>query len=310
MVKNYASPFFLLFSGMAFLAFPHYGHGQEIKLFSVSDFDLIGPVKSCTVITDYGKEEFAFNEDGALAQSITRYNDTDYEITIYKYSNGELAEKRLENYREGEFDKNTSMANFYSVDTTENKKITEKIISYNKELLYQYEYYYDGEDRLSRIKRITNDAIDNTLLEYETYKGEQTVSHFQNGELIKSVRTSKTKLGGNEEMTNVLTKEFVNGKPTAAVEKTFNGKDFLVAETLFTYDESTKKFVSGTTKKYLYNKAGALVEQCIKMGKTETVKKYIYQYDDAENGNWIKQIVTPDNAYTTRKIVYYTDGTP
>lgn len=310
MVKNYVSPFFLLFSGMAFLAFPNYGLGQEIKLFSVSDFDLTGPVKSCTVITDYGREEFVFNEDGALAQSITRYNDTDYEISIYKYSDGQLTEKRLEHYREGEFDKKTSMANFYAVDTTGNKKITEKIISYNKELLYQYEYYYDGEGRLSRIKRTTNDAIDNTFLEYETYKGEETVSHFQNGELIKSVRTSKTKVDGNEEMTKVLTKLFVDGKPNTAVEQTFNSKGLLMVEASFTYDENDGKFVSRTTKKYRYNNRSAMVELHIKTGNTEMVKNYIYQYDNAENGNWVKQIVTPDNAYTTRKIVYYTEGTP
>ncbi len=42
-----------------------------------------------------------------------------------------------------------------------------------------------------------------------------------------------------------------------------------------------------------------------KTGKLERIKNYIYQYDNGEKGNWIKQIITPDNSYITRKITYY-----
>ncbi|MEH6680002.1 MAG: hypothetical protein V7724_05610 [Sediminicola sp.] len=305
MVKNYVSPFFLLFSGLAICTLPLCAYGQDIAVLRVSDFDLKGPVRSCTVITDYGREEFLFNEDGTLAQSTTRYNETDYEVTTYKYKNGYIIEKRSENYREGEFDKNTSMASLYTLDTTDQKKITEKIISYNKELLYQYEYYYAADGQLSRIKRITNDGIDNTVLEYETYKGEQTISHFLNGDLIKSVRTSKTKEGSEEETTTVLTKEFIDGSPHSALEQTFNAQNDLALEKSFEYDETTKKFVVSKLKRFLYNKEGVLLELHTKTGPMEIVKKYLHQFDNGKEGNWVKQIVTPDNTYTTRRIEYF-----
>ncbi len=35
----------------------------------------------------------------------------------------------------------------------------------------------------------------------------------------------------------------------------------------------------------------------------EGVKEYVYQFDP--QGNLIKEIVTPENLYTTRKISYY-----
>ncbi|MEP3444625.1 MAG: hypothetical protein ABJN53_07520, partial [Flavobacteriaceae bacterium] len=38
---------------------------------------------------------------------------------------------------------------------------------------------------------------------------------------------------------------------------------------------------------------------------SEAIKEYIFQFDDKEEKNWVKQIITPDNTYTTRKIVYY-----
>ena len=49
-----------------------------------------------------------------------------------------------------------------------------------------------------------------------------------------------------------------------------------------------------------------LISESAKSGVGIIKKEYIYQYDMAENGNWIKQIVIPDNTYTTRKITYYT----
>jgi hypothetical protein len=48
-----------------------------------------------------------------------------------------------------------------------------------------------------------------------------------------------------------------------------------------------------------------LTEIKTKKGKTEAIKKFIYQYDNGDKGNWVKQIITPDNSYITRKIAYY-----
>jgi hypothetical protein len=56
---------------------------------------------------------------------------------------------------------------------------------------------------------------------------------------------------------------------------------------------------------YHYNDLGMLTEIKTKKGKTEAIKKFIYQYDNGDKGNWVKQIITPDNSYITRKITYY-----
>lgn len=99
---------------------------QEPKIFTRMDFDLTGPVKSCRVITDYGKEDFEFNSDGMLTKSVTRYSDNDYDVSYYKYADNRLVERRDERYQDGIFDPITSMAHFYSYDSVPETRITEK----------------------------------------------------------------------------------------------------------------------------------------------------------------------------------------
>jgi len=98
-------------------------HSQDVQIFTVEDFDLVGKVKSCLVITDYGREMFEFNKNGTLTKTITQYNDTDQDITYYKYKEGELVEKRMESYKNNVLDESTSMANFYTIDTVPNRKV-------------------------------------------------------------------------------------------------------------------------------------------------------------------------------------------
>ena len=100
------------------------------------------------VLSRFGKELFEFNRDGTLTRTITQYNDTDQDITYYKYDNGELVEKRMESYKGKVLDESTSMANFYEIDTVPNRKVIEKIISYDKQFLEQQQYHYDDEGKL------------------------------------------------------------------------------------------------------------------------------------------------------------------
>src|SRR5690554_2460090 len=187
MIKNYKSIFIYLVwlfesivsSGLS---------AQEIKIFNIDDFDLKGAVKSCLVITDYGKEEYDFNEDGLLTKAVTRYNDDDYDITLYKLKGKELLEKRVENYRDGSFVRNTSIVNLYERDTTDGLKVTEKIISYNSEFLDQYEYIYGEDGKLAAIKRTDNRGIDQTTIVYEENKSESTESYYLNDVIYKSIR--------------------------------------------------------------------------------------------------------------------------
>lgn len=305
MVKNYKSTFLGILLGIITLLNAQSLCSQEINIFKYTDFDLKGPVKSCLVITDYGKEEFEFNEAGLLTQSITRYNDDDYDITIYKYAKGELKEKRFENYRDGVFDRNTSIANIYTIDTTGNKKITEKIVSYNKEFLDQYEYYYDKDDQLVKITRTSNDGIDATLVEYTAAKGEQIASYFLNSVLLKRVRIAETKSNTNANRKIKLVTDFLDGEPNTAKEEIFNAKNKLISETNMVFDKNANKLVPKEKKFYTYNEAGMLIELRTKIGQGISLKKYVYQYDNSINGNWVKQIITPDNTYVTRRIKYF-----
>lgn len=240
MMKNHLLHSVLCISFILGISFPIAMLAQEIKIFSVEDFDLNGPVKFCLVSTDYGKEEYTFNEDGLLTKAVTRYSDTDYDITIYKLEGSVLLEKRLENYRDGVFVKNTSIANFYELDTIEGKRITEKIISYNKEFLDQYEYNYGEDGKLSTIKRINDSGIDETALKYEVYKGEVTETYYLNDIIFKSIRTSKIKGKDNTVHKLILTKEFLEGLPQKALEQTYDSNNKLVSEKKFVYNDGKK----------------------------------------------------------------------
>ncbi len=300
MVKNYGtflSFFFLLTTVL---------QSQEIQIFTVEDFDLKGKVKSCLVITDYGKELFEFNENGYLAKTVTQYNDTDQDITYYKYSNGELLEKRMESYKNNVLDASTSMANFYTIDTVPQRKILEKIISYDKEFLEQQEYQYDDKNRLTKIVTSNEDGVDETTVEYTPYKNELTISFFFNSVIEKSIRTSKRQ-GKNGTQKVVLTKEYIDGEPNRAIEEIYNADDKLVSKEVFRHSMDQKKFVMEQKLFYSYDSDGMLNKITTKTKNSEAVEEYIFQFDSSEEKNWIKQIITPDNTYTTRKITYYID---
>ncbi len=300
MVKNYAS---VLLLG-AILGFAPL-QSQEIKIFSITDFDLKGAVKNCLVSTNYGKEEYTFNEKGLLTKSVTRYSDNDYDITYYKFGNGELIEKRLENYRDKVFDEGTSIANFYTIDTTANRKVTEKIVSYKKEFLDQYEYLYDVDGRLIRVIRTNDDGIDETVVDYKTYRDENTVNYRINGELLKSIRTSFKKGKNKETQEVILTKKFLNGDPHLAGEEILDTDGKILSKTDFFFDRKTKQFTPEATITYTYNSEGILSKTKTVRGDQTEFREYIHQFDGEGSGNWVKQIIKPDNAYTTRKISYH-----
>ncbi|MGB5202755.1 hypothetical protein [Eudoraea sp.] len=307
MQKNYITYLFKLISVIGLFLLPFKTYTQEPQIFTIKDFDLRGKVKSCLVITDYGKEEFEFDKEGLLTKNLTRYNETDYDITYYKYLNGQLMEKRDEIYREGQFDKQTSLAHFFEVDTTDNKKVSEKIISYTGDVLDIYEYSYDKDDNLIEIIRSNNQGLDDTNIEYSSYKGETTITYLLNGVILKSVRTSfkKNKKGIKNKI--VLTKEFLNGIPNKAEERIYDSEGKLTSLKEFNYDETKKSFATIKDINYTYDAQGLLIKEVEKIEKSVNTKGYIYQFDGEEEGNWVKKIITPKNLFTTRSITYYQD---
>jgi len=279
--------------------------GQEIQIFTIEDFDLKGDVKVCLVSTDYGKEEYDFNKNGLLTKSVTRYNEADYDVVYYKYSKGELLEKRAESYRNNTFDPSTSIAHFYEIDSTDNLRIQERIFSYDKQFLDQYIYGYDEFGDLASIERTNNDGTDITQVEHKKFKGENTVTYLLNDVPLKSIRTSTLKPTNKPAQRVVLTKEYLNGEESSAFEEVFSMDDKLMAQQEFEYNSELKNFEPTTRTTYEYDEKGMLIAETAKRGAGIIKKEYIYQYDNSEVGNWIKQIVTPDNTYTTRKITYY-----
>ncbi|WP_431123793.1 hypothetical protein [Flagellimonas flava] len=297
MIKKYLIVFILLTA--------HYGmFSQDLQMLKVQDFDLRGKVKSCLVITDYGKELFEFDEEGFLIRTITQYNETDQDITLYKYEEGHLVEKRMESYKDNILDAATSMVNFYTRDSLQPGKLFERIVSYDKEFLEQQEYLFDEEERLVKIITSNAEGVDECTVEYVPYKNELTTSYFGNGILEKSIRTSEKKMAmGSQRI--VLTKEFIGGEPNKATEEIFNANGKLDSEEFFHFNEVQKKFESERKLIYTYDAEGMLEKVTTRTSNSESVKEYIHQFDSNPDKNWIKQIITPDNTYSTRRITYF-----
>ncbi len=294
-----------LFLWLTFI-FPLEIVAQDIKIFTTKDFDLNGKVKSCLVSTSYGKEEYEFNVAGLLIKSVTRYNDQDYDITYYKYAdNGMLLEKRLENYRNDTFDNTTSIANVYTIDSLLETKITEKIVSYDKEFIDQYEYFYT-DDTLRKVIRSNNSGIDETLISYTDIEGEQTKTLALNGFVLESIRNSVNKVNDSTTTRTILTKKFIEGMPNTASEELLNGQGKIETQTKFVYDLAKKQFIKEEVIKYVYDKEGVLLKR--QFYKDETLQeeqKFAYQFDIYRN--WVKEIILPENLYKTRKITYHED---
>ncbi|SNR66025.1 hypothetical protein SAMN04488009_3043 [Maribacter sedimenticola] len=280
-------------------------HGQEIQIFTLADFDLRDSVKTCLVSTDYGKEEYDFNRNGLLTKSVTRYNAEDYDVVYYKYKNNHLIEKRSESYQNNVFDPNTSIAHFYQIDSTENLKIQERIFSYDKQFLEEYIYEYDEAGDISSIRRTNNDGTDITQVEHKKINGEYTVTYLLNDQPLKSIRTSILKPKNKPDQKVVLTKEYLNGEANMAFEEVFDMDGKLMAQQEFSYNATEQSFEPTVRTSYVYDDKNMLVEEITKSGISTSKKEYIYQYDQVNQGNWIKQIITPDNSYKTRKITYY-----
>lgn len=287
------------------IGFPFLLLSQEIKIFKVSDFDLNGNVKSCLVITDYGKEEYYFEETGRLTKSITRFSDFDYETTYYKYQNNELVERRVENYRDNVFDKATSIANFYKIDTSSNRKVTEKIVSYTKQLMEQNVYSYDHEGKLTKIIHTDTDGTDETNIRYDTVDDKRKVVQTMNGKPLQSVQTwdEKSRDGSLLQLKNI--EKYIDGTLNTKSQEIYNVDKKLVSKVDSLFDSSAKKWIPQEQVTYTYDEKGILAKTVTNRRNLVITKEYIYQFDGTEHNNWVKEIITPVNTYKTRRIKYY-----
>lgn len=304
---------YLACMSLVFTLMGHSLRSQEPESFSRSDFQLLGPVKSCVVRANYGAETFEFDRMGRLVKSQTRYNDSDYDITYYRFSDSLLTERRDEVYRDGTFDAQTSIAHFYSRDTAAQPRLLEHIVSYDRSFQEQVAYYYGDSGRLERVVRTDAEGVDETLVEYAVFKNEATRSFTKNGELHKSVRTSKTQ-GEQGSTTTQLVKEYLGGDPVKAVESTLDEQGKLLREVTFAYDGEKKSFVPVKTREISYNERdlpGTETTTIHATGKggsqseRKEIRNYVYQMDGSGHGNWVRQVITPENTFVVRQIAYF-----
>jgi len=294
---------YFVFLSCLFRLAPGLVGAQEIKIFKVEDFDLTGNIESCIVLAKYGKEEYNFNSLGLLTKSVTHYSDTDYDISYYRYSADFLIEKRVENYRDNALDTKTSKAHLFQIDSTSQLKITEKIISYGKEFIDMYEYHFDNENKVFKVLRRNNEGDD-----------ESTITFVQEEELSKEIFTTNETVTKErtiffEKINDSLTDKivtitgFLEGKFNNRSMMRYNQSGSLVSEIGYVYDEAKEDFIENESIKYSYDENGILAQKEITSKGTLETKNYIYQFD--AHSNWVKEIISPDNTYITRKINYY-----
>ena len=286
------------------LAFPHGTvRAQEARIYTTGDYQLTGAVKNCLVLTNYGREQFEFNRKGFLTKTVTRYNDQDYAITYYKYKDGILDERRDEVYRDGTFDKNSSLAHFFEQDSIPTLRITEQIFTYNKEFVDRYEYYHDDKGRLQRILRSSTEGVDETRIEYEEKDSTTLASYYLNDVLQKTMKESVGTEAEGPGRKIVLIREYIKGNPDNSKETVYNADGKVLSEVKSDYNPEKQAYVPVKTTTYEYGEKGMPSKVRIRENGQQYSSQYLYQFD--VQGNWIKEIITPDNAYTTRRIEYY-----
>ena len=283
------------------------GWSQEIITYDRSDFDLKGPVKSCFVFTKYGQEQYQFNKTGQLVEAATVFGENDSETTYYKYEKAKLVERRVENYVNGVLDKTTSMANFYSYDSIPQLKIKEKIIGYDRTFVAQFNYRYDSIGQLTRVVRTNTQGRFITLIshQWDSLRTKKSTAYWLDSVPLKQIDSIFLKAGGT--LSQLKTKEFDNGIPNALELRVFNkkGLEIELHSTIYIEKDALlvpKKASSVWTK---YDSNNHPIEQIFERGVVRQTKKNLYQLDGSPFKNWIKKITTPDNTYTTRKIVYF-----
>ena len=288
-----------------FLVLGMMAQSQEITQFQRSDFDLVGDVKSCEVITDYGKEIFEFDTLGRLISLVTQYNEKDRDVTTYSFVDDHLLEKRFESYKDDELDHSSSIGHFYSIDSTDNKIIREQIVSYDREFVEFQEYHFDENEILEKIIISHENAVDEVIIERSYDQGEKLATYFNNGVIEKSVRLANRTGALGDSTTLEITKLYLDGEPSSATERSIDDNGLLMSEKRFEYDNQEQEFVAVAIHSFEYDDSGIPLKETIIKGKSTSEKQFVFQFDDNKEKNWVKKIVTPDNTFITRRISYF-----
>ncbi|MFM1877300.1 MAG: hypothetical protein RLZZ241_166 [Bacteroidota bacterium] len=281
-------------------------YGQQPEAFTRSDFQLRGPVKQLVVKANYGQEQFEFDKLGRLTKSLTRYNETDYDISYYIFSGKILKERRDEVYRDGVCDRQVSIAHIYRRDSITNR-LYETLSSYDRSITEQIELRFDSLQRLKNVRRAYSEGIDVMEVQHSGTKSSQTERFLSNGVLhkvIKKIAADSIRPGFRIE----YTEHYREGLPVLAMKILTDARGQRQSEASFQFNPTTKGWELQQTVKFTYNADGLIASQTTlsETGKIlGPVIKYIYQMDGAKPSNWVRQVTTPENNIVAREIVYY-----
>lgn len=281
--------------------------GQDIKVFRLSDYDLVGAAKVCEVRTDYGKEIFTFDQDGLLLRSETFFSETDKIVTTYEFSDGELSGKRIEQISSGEIDKSQSFRyNYKTVFEGDVMKTTEEVLSYDAQFRERREFQYDTLGNLNRITHYQQEGIDEVRIEREQVGDTLVTREKENGELQRIEKTFQ-QLEENAIFKHIYQEEFFRGEPFEAREDVYNSKGKRVSYKVMYYDPEKEAYIEEEAHSFTYGDNGELRAERIRKGAAIYENEFVFVYDDHSPPNWIRKIQTPDNTYVSRIITYFPD---
>lgn len=280
--------------------------GQQPEVFTRNDFQLRGPVKQLVVRANYGQEEFNFEAGGKLVKSLTRYSEIDFEVTHYIFEGDFLKERRDEVYRNGQCDRQSSIARMYQKDSISHR-ILETLSSYDGSITEQISLQYDTLNRLTRVKRNYEAGIDITDIAY-TVAGKTETQHFSlNGAVYKTIRhlpADSVASGYYLERTE----NFRAGVPQTATEILKDDSERIESEKRFNFDTDKGAWQMQGSSSFTYNSDGLLASQAnySALGQVElAIVTYSYQMDGSDPPNWVRQVIIPQNVIVAREIRYF-----
>ncbi len=299
--------FFLLL----FLVSLSWGTAQEVRIKKLSDYQLQGPVKKCTVLTSYGKEVFEFNRKGWLERVTSFFNDEDYHVTHYKYSPSGIQERRIEYYERGIIDREASIANFYQMDSLSSKVKSERIVDYTGRIIEKRNYVYDSLKRIKTISKSSTQGRYTTQISYATDSlGSSFTKAFYIDSILKKKIDSVLPLNNSKGAYTLITRQYIDSLAVEESSLLLNTKDKVTLREKSFFDLDENKWVLISSIQYQYDSNGKLIEQKTQQGNSLFTQQFTYQVDGSPYSNWIKQIILPNLTYTTRIIEYFTKDSP
>lgn len=278
---------------------------QDQLYFTLSDYDLKGKVHTCEVRTDYGKEIFTFDREGRLLRSETVFSDANKIITAYEFSEGELVEKRIESINAGEVDRSQSFRYTYRITFEEDiMKVTENILSYDKNFSEKHVFKYDSIGTLQAITQSHQAGLDEIRFERRK-EGDTLISEEWLNRELQKIEKEFTVQKDGKLFKHIRVEQVFQGEPYEAREEIYNaeGKRMIVRELV--YRPEVQEYDERERRSFTYSENGVLQAEKIARGAAISEKGYVFQYDNHLPPNWIRKIETPENSYVSRVITYY-----